>query len=82
MVQAARWLPVATQLHLAMFYIFGFYYEVPKRIAGTQYIYVGSSQVPRRYFGAMGFLLLVQTLVSASKMYRCDNAVPQDNVLI
>lgn len=70
LLQAARWLPVATQLHLAIFYIFGFYYEVPRRITGTQYIYVGSSQVPRRYFGAMGILLLVQTLVSAHNMYR------------
>lgn len=71
MLQLARWLPVATQLHLAMFYIFGFYYEFPKRLTGTQYIYVGSSQVPRRYFGAMGILLLVQTLVGVSNMYRC-----------
>lgn len=70
MLQAARWMPVATQLHLAMFYIFGFYYELPKRLTGTQYIYVGSSQVPRRYFGAMGILLLVQTLVGVKNMCR------------
>jgi hypothetical protein len=71
MTEAARWMPVASQLHLAMFYIFGFYYELPKRITGTKYIYVGSSQVPRRYFGAMGILLLVQTLVGVRNMYRC-----------
>lgn len=75
MIQAARWMPVATQLHLAMFYIFGIYYELPKRLTGTQYVYVGSSQVPRRYFGAMGILLLVQTLVGVSNMRRCGLAV-------
>ena len=70
LLQAARWMPVATQLHLALFYIFGVYYEFPKRMTGTQYIYVGSSQVPRRYFGAMGVLLLVQTLVGVRNMCR------------
>jgi Pex2 / Pex12 amino terminal region len=71
LVQAARWLPAAMQLHLAMFYIFGLYYELPKRLTGTQYIYVGASQGSRRYFGAMGLLLVVQVLLRVGNMCRC-----------
>lgn len=66
-----EWLPIASQLHLAVFYIFGLYYEVPKRLGGVQYAHIGATTAQRRYFGAMGVLLLVQVLVNARLLRRC-----------
>lgn len=71
LARAAQWLPIASQLHLALFYVFGLYYEVPKRLSGVQYAHIGASTTQRRYFGAMGVLLLVQVLVNARWLIRC-----------
>lgn len=69
--QVHLWLPLASQLHLALFYIFGLYYDLPKRVSGVQYTHIGAAPTQRRYFGAMGVLLLVQVLANAQSLRRC-----------
>lgn len=68
--RVGQWLPLASQLHLALFYIFGRYYEVPKRLSGVQHVHIGASTMQRRYFGAMGILLLVQVVVNIHSLRR------------
>ena len=55
-----------SRLHLALFYMFGMYYDVPKRILGVRYIGYGDGDGGGRALGrlyrGLGVLLLVQAL--------------------
>jgi peroxin-10 len=66
-VRLAPLLPLLSQLHLALFYLRGVFYEAPKRLAEVRMTYCGSLNAQRQYYGAMGALLFVQL---AARLYR------------
>ena len=74
---AASWLPSLLQLHLALFYLRGLHFDAAKRAAGVRFLHVGSRQSERRYYGAMGALLLLQVAVRvAFASLRCPSLLP------
>ena len=70
-VVTAAWLPLLSQLHLALFYLRGVYLEVPKRASGVRMVYIGAMDSARKYYGVMGVLLLLQVAVRALQRLRC-----------
>jgi Pex2 / Pex12 amino terminal region len=72
---AAAWLPLLSQLHLALFYLRGVFFEAPKRLAGVRLVYVGAMSAARKYYGVMGALLLLQVAVRALQRVRCAIAL-------
>lgn len=54
------------RLHLALFYIFGVYYHIPKRIVGIQYLGLQpqSSRSQSNSYRYLGYLLLLQVATS------------------
>lgn len=74
--QAAVWAAMLVQLHLALFYLYGRFYQLPKRATGTSYVYVGSSFTPRHYYGVMGVLLAVQLAVQTYQHVRYPPVLP------
>lgn len=58
------------RLHLALFYLFGRYLEISKRIAGIQYIQMRSFDVPRPGYQLFGILLFIQVSVSLFQVLR------------
>lgn len=59
--------PELTRCHLALFYIFGIYYQLPKRLTGTRYAFIGRALLPSDQhpnYGVLGWLLLGQLGVS------------------
>jgi Pex2 / Pex12 amino terminal region len=67
----AAWAPWLGQLHLAAFYIFGTFLELPKRLTGARMLFIGSSDAHRKYYGAMGVLLMLQLAARAVAHLRC-----------
>ena len=52
--------PALLRLHLAMFYIFGLYYQVSKRLVGVRYLSLGRLGAARPSYRALGLALLLQ----------------------
>lgn len=73
---AAVWAAMLVQLHLALFYLYGRFYQLPKRATGTSYVYIGSSFTPRHYYGVMGVLLAVQLAVQTYQHVRYPPVLP------
>jgi Pex2 / Pex12 amino terminal region len=69
----AAWAPWLGQLHLAVFYVSGAFFEVPKRFTGARMLFIGSSNAHRKYYGAMGVLLLLQLAARAISRFRSDS---------
>lgn len=53
------------RLHLALFYIFGMYYQISKRLVGVRYLSLGKHFTSRSSYRALGFVLLLQLGVGA-----------------
>lgn len=69
--RCAAWAPLLAQLHLALFYLFGVYFELPKRATGARMTYIGTMNVARKYYGVMGALLLLQLATRVAARLRC-----------
>ncbi|KAJ9530968.1 hypothetical protein QJQ45_028868, partial [Haematococcus lacustris] len=54
----------AARLHLALFYVWGVYYNVAHRLAGVRYITTAQPMAGRTSYRALGVLLMVQLVVS------------------
>lgn len=48
------------RLHLALFYLWGVYYQLPKRLTGVRYLTLGRVPVARSSYRALGLILLLQ----------------------
>ena len=53
-------------LHLALFYVFGVYFEVPKRIARIAHINTKAASTGQSSYRVLGILLLVQSAIAGS----------------
>jgi hypothetical protein len=69
-VALAALLPLLSQAHLAVFYLRGVFFEVPKRLAGVRMTYMGVN-AQRQYYGVMGALLFVQLAARVFQKLRC-----------
>jgi peroxin-10 len=58
--------PELTRFHLALFYIFGIYYQLSKRMTGTRYKFIGRALPGDHHpsYGVLGWLLLGQLGIS------------------
>jgi peroxin-10 len=54
------------RLHLALFYIFGAYYQLPKRLAGVRHLSLGRLTPGRPIYRALGAVLLLQLGVAGT----------------
>mmetsp|Transcript_324 Transcript_324/g.934 ORF Transcript_324/g.934 Transcript_324/m.934 type:complete len:357 (-) Transcript_324:349-1419(-) len=53
------------RLHLALFYIYGVYYQWPKRLTGIKYAFIGKTFEQRANYRVLGTLLFMQLAVTA-----------------
>ncbi len=58
--------PALLRLHLALFYLYGWYFQIPKRISGIRYLYLSQTQQTRPMYRALGAVLLLQLGVTAA----------------
>eukprot|EP00884_Botryococcus_braunii_P002756 jgi/Botrbrau1/12481/Bobra.0169s0028.1 len=54
----------AARLHLALFYYYGIYYALSKRVTGVRYIFIGKLLEQRPSYHVLGLLLFIQLAVS------------------
>jgi len=59
----ANLINIASQLHLAIFYLFGTYYNVAKRILRIKYVFNRKIHQPRISYGILGLLIFIQLFV-------------------
>eukprot|EP00803_Ostreobium_quekettii_P005399 evm.model.scf_280EXC.3 EVM.evm.TU.scf_280EXC.3 scf_280EXC:8368-11943(+) len=60
-------LHLAGRTHLALFYLYGVYYHVSKRVTGVQHVYIsGEAQWRPRYF-VLGVFLVAQLVLTAGQ---------------
>lgn len=68
--QVSAWLctclPWAMRLQLAVFYLFGVYYQWPQRLTGTKYLFIGKLYERRPSYRFLGILMCIQLAVSAA----------------
>lgn len=57
------WLQWLARLHLALFYLYGRYYEVAKRLAGVRLVHIGRSRAYSPRYDALGLLIVLQLLL-------------------
>lgn len=60
----------SVRFHLALFYLFGRYLELSKRVLGIRYIQVRVSEVARPGYQLFGFLLMIQVCVGFGQTLR------------
>eukprot|EP00743_Colponemidia_sp_Colp-15_P010474 GILK01011534.1.p1 GENE.GILK01011534.1~~GILK01011534.1.p1 ORF type:complete len:287 (-),score=20.93 GILK01011534.1:603-1463(-) len=67
-IKSQQWLSLldsGDKLHLALFYLFGVFYHVSKRLSGIRYIFIRRMDQPRPTYAALGVLILIQLFISS-----------------
>lgn len=58
------------RMHLALFYIFGVYYQLSKRMSGVYYLYQGKLFRDKPQYRALGYVLLLQIVIAVAMWAR------------
>jgi len=71
-------LPWAVRLQLAVFYLFGVYYQWPQRLTGTRYLFIGKLYERRPNYRFLGVLMCIQLAVSAATWAHSRSHLPAE----
>lgn len=68
------WLLFAGRVHLAAFYLRGYYYEWAKRLTGVRYTSISPNKEQRASYKFLGYMLLLQLVISGAMQARSQLA--------